>query len=213
MAAIEFTANPGKTFVLEVKDPDDAYASLATGIACTEISATRYRATVGALTGVVWIEAVAGATKAIGFADLDNPGENGYSDVVDSQPAAAVATVVSVLPGRDRAVADAGASVITVKLNEIVTIARSVVDANDAAMDLSGYTNLQFVVQDARGLDVAVIAHADITISGTDNDTYSFVNTSAMTAKLGVFDFSLNEVSGGQIVGGKWIVLRRAVAD
>ncbi len=120
---------------------------------------------------------------------------------------------IAVLPGRDRAVADAGASTITMKLGEVITIARGVVDANGQPMDLSGFNNLQFVVQDARGVDLAKVDHADITISGADNDTYSFVNPSAMTAKLGVFDFSLNQVGGGQIVGGKWIVLRRAVAD
>jgi hypothetical protein len=209
MAAIEFTSSPGKTFTVVVRDPANGYASLATGISCTEISATRYRATVGSLTGLVWIEATAGATKATGFADLDRPAANGYSDVSDSPSAN---SVITVLPGRDRAVADAAASSITVKLGEIITIARSVVDANGLPMDLSGFTNLQFVVQDARGLDLAVVAHASITISGTSHDTYSFVTPSGFTAKLGVFDFSLNQVGGGQIVGGKWIVLRRAVA-
>jgi hypothetical protein len=68
-------------------------------------------------------------------------------------------------------------------------------------------------VQDARGLDLATVDHADITISGTDDDTYSFVCPIEMTSRLGVFDFSLNQVGGGQIVGGKWIVQRRAVAD
>jgi hypothetical protein len=120
---------------------------------------------------------------------------------------------VAVLPGRDRAVADAGASTITVKLNEVITIARAVVDANGQPMDLSGFTDLQFVVQDARGLDLATVDHADITISGVNDDTYSFVCPIEMTSRLGVFDFSLNQVGGGQIVGGKWIVQRRAVAD
>jgi hypothetical protein len=122
-------------------------------------------------------------------------------------------SVIAVLPGRDRSVADAGASTITVKLNEVITIARAVVDANGQPMDLSGFTDLQFVVQDARGLDLATVDHADIAISGVNNDTYSFVCPIEMTSRLGVFDFSLNQVGGGQIVGGKWIVQRRAVAD
>ena len=120
---------------------------------------------------------------------------------------------IAVLPGRDRAVTDAGASTITVKLNEVITIARAVVDANGQPMDMSGFTNLQFVVQDARGLDLATVDHADITISGADDDTYSFICPIEMTSRLGVFDFSLNQVGGGQMVGGKWIVQRRAVAD
>lgn len=86
MAAIEFTSSPGKSFTVVVRNPASSYASLATGIACTEIAATRYRATVGSLTGVVWIEATAGATKAVGFSDLDNPEPTGYSEVTDERP-------------------------------------------------------------------------------------------------------------------------------
>ena len=82
MAAIEFTSSPAKTFILVIKDPLNAYATLATGISSTEVTPGRYRATyVGS--GVVWIEATAGATKALGFADLDRPAANGSSDVVD----------------------------------------------------------------------------------------------------------------------------------
>lgn len=142
---------------------------------------------------------------------VDDAGNTGELTLVIVEFASA--SGIAVLPGRDRAVADAGASTITVKLGEIITIARAVVDANGQPMNLSGLGNLQFVVQDARGLDLARVNHADITISGADDDTYSFVTPSGMTAKLGVFDFSLNQVGGGQIVGGKWIVLRRAVAD
>lgn len=143
---------------------------------------------------------------------VDDAGNTGYLTLVIVEFTSS-SNGIAVLPGRDRAVADAGASTITVKLGEIITIARAVVDANGQPMDLSGFSNLQFVVQDARGLDLAKVDHADITISGADDDTYSFVTPSGMTAKLGVFDFSLNQVGGGQIVGGKWIVLRRAVAD
>jgi hypothetical protein len=83
MSQIEFTSTPGKSFVAVVKNPAADYATLATGISCTEVSAGRYRANLGSLTGLVWIEATSGATKSVGFADLSNPAANGYSDVVD----------------------------------------------------------------------------------------------------------------------------------
>lgn len=83
MSGIEFTSNPGKTFLVSVRNPASGYVLLASGIACTEITSTRYRASLGSLTGLVWIEAAAGATKTVGFADLDAPSANGYSDVVD----------------------------------------------------------------------------------------------------------------------------------
>ena len=84
MSGIEFTSRPGKTFTLVARDSADDYASLATGISCTEVAAGRYRASLGSLAGIVWIEATAGAIKAVGLADLNNPATNGYSDVVDS---------------------------------------------------------------------------------------------------------------------------------
>jgi hypothetical protein len=82
-ASIEFTSRPSKTFLVAVRNPANDYSSLASGIACTEIRPGRYRADLGSLVGIVWIEAVDGATRTVGFADLDNPAGNGYSDVVD----------------------------------------------------------------------------------------------------------------------------------
>lgn len=83
MAAIEFTSRSGKSFVAAVYDPADDYALLDDAITCTEVVGGRYRASLGSLTGIVWVEAVDGAVRAVGFADLDSPAANGYSDVVD----------------------------------------------------------------------------------------------------------------------------------
>jgi len=79
---IEFTSTPGKTFVATLKNPLSGYATLDTGIAVTTVSAGRYRL-VTARTGIVWMDALDGATRVVGFADLDRPAANGYSDVVD----------------------------------------------------------------------------------------------------------------------------------
>lgn len=120
MAQIEFTSTPGKTFVAVVRDPGNNYASLATGIACSEISAGRYRANVGALTGLVWIEATAGATKSLGFADLANPAASGFVHVVDALVAVDVNAIADAVA---EAVAAAGASLTE---QEIAAIGASV---------------------------------------------------------------------------------------
>ena len=93
MSAIEFTSNPGKTFMVSVRNPANGYTLLASGIACTEVTSTRYRASLGSLAGLVWIEAIAGATKTVGFVDLDAPAANGYSDVVDEMRTLGDATI------------------------------------------------------------------------------------------------------------------------
>ena len=84
MSAIEFTTNESKLFTItEVRNPANNYSLLASNISVDEITGFRYRASLGSLSGVVWIKAVAGATKVVGFADLNNPNAWGYSEVVD----------------------------------------------------------------------------------------------------------------------------------
>jgi len=100
---IEFTNTPGKTFVATLKNPLSGYATLDSGIAVTEVSAGRYRLAT-ARTGIAWVDAIDGATRVFGFADLDRPAANGYSDVVDgmsSVQGACEAAIVAL--GVDRA--------------------------------------------------------------------------------------------------------------
>lgn len=120
---IEFTSRPGKTFVAAIKDPTDAYAAMATGIACTEVSAGRYRLSTN-LTGIVWLDAVSGTVRAIGFADLDNPEANGYSNAVDA-----------VLSIDTTAIADAVTAAINAEGIELS-------DSNIAAITLGIYRRL-----------------------------------------------------------------------
>lgn len=117
---IEFTSTPGKTFVVIVRDPGANYAALATGIASSEISPGRYRANVGTLAGLVWIEATAGATRCLGFADLDSPAASGFAHVVDALVAVDVAAIAD-------AVADAvNAAGVALSPGDISSIALAV---------------------------------------------------------------------------------------
>ena len=79
---IEFTSRVGKVFTSAVLK-SSSYALLETITDIDEVTPGRYRIVTNR-TGVVWMEATAGATKAYGWADLDRPALNGYADVVDS---------------------------------------------------------------------------------------------------------------------------------
>jgi hypothetical protein len=79
---IEFTSRAGKVFTAAVLK-SSSYATLETVTTITEVTPGRYRLATNR-TGVVWMEATAGATKAYGWADLDRPALNGYAEVVDS---------------------------------------------------------------------------------------------------------------------------------
>lgn len=113
---IEFTSIPSRTFLVTVRNPASNYAAVATGIACTEVSPGRYRSNVGSLTGLVWIEAIAGATRSLGFADLNSPAANGYAHVVDALVAVDVAAIAA-------AVTEAG---VTLTNDNVAAIALAV---------------------------------------------------------------------------------------
>ena len=81
--------------MVTVRDPNANYTALATGIACTEVAPGRYRSNVGSLTGLKWIEAIAGATRCLGFADLSSPASNGYAHVIDALVSVDVAAVAA----------------------------------------------------------------------------------------------------------------------
>ncbi len=95
---IEFTSRPGKAFVAALKNPQDAYSTVESGINCAEVSAGRYRFATSR-SGVVWVDAVDGATRMVGFADLDRPSPNGYSDVIDAIDANAAAILAILSSG------------------------------------------------------------------------------------------------------------------
>lgn len=84
-SGIEFTASPGTSFASwNLKNPIN-YALLASGGGISEPTPGRYRFATSQ-TGVVWVEATAGPTMALGFADMDNPEISGYSEVTDERP-------------------------------------------------------------------------------------------------------------------------------
>lgn len=122
--------------------------------------------------------------------------------------------MLNVLPGRDRGIARPARGKIVVSQGERITIARSVVDANNAAVNLSGRT-LQFVIETAQGVDLAVIPTENITISGSSNNTYSFVVPAAASARVGNFAYALNDLgtSKAELAKGDWIVEARPLAD
>ncbi len=123
------------------------------------------------------------------------------------------APMVTVLPGRDRAIPRSNRGQIILKLQEEIVISRAVVDGNGNPVNLQGRT-LQFVIQDARGTDVAVVETNAISISGTNHDTYSFTVPAAATARVFNGEYALNDVTAkSNLAEGDWIVQRRALKD
>lgn len=140
---------------------------------------------------------------------IEPPASDAYR--LDTYP---LSQMLNVLPGRDRGLPQSNRGRIVVAQGELITISRQVVDGNGAAVNLSGRT-LQFIIQDARGVDVAVVPHSSITVSGTGNSTYSFAVPTAGSARVGNFSYWLNDLgaSKAELARGDWIVEARPLAD
>lgn len=81
-------------------------------------------------------------------------------------------------------------------------------------VDLTSFGNLEVCVQEKDGTDLQVVAHANITIDGDDN------NYAAWTPNAGSVDavrrgkWSLRKASNKQVIGyGAWIVVDAALSD
>lgn len=87
MSAIEFTAQSGKTFSLQLYNAT-TLAAIGTPLAPTGVGGI-YRVSTGANTGIVYVEATATNLLVAGFANLDSASANGYSPLRDTYDEAA----------------------------------------------------------------------------------------------------------------------------
>jgi hypothetical protein len=182
MSQIEMIGQAGFSLTVDVRDPLANYASLATGLSVTEITPTVYRAALGSLDGLVHCLFKAGAVRfAAGYANLDEPGENGYSDVFDTlgeAESAGQSLSVTVLPSQVQQNPRNKSSTLKLYVGETITVSHQVLDANGSPVTLTGMT-LLLVIEDRQG---NVIASITPTISGS---TFSGVITSPVTQKSG----------------------------
>ncbi len=206
---VRFRAEPDQANNLRVRvytqDRATLLATVTTGITQHVSGSGSYECDVGNITGTwyVLVDLVStGEVTSDGFAS------DSQSDVTDTVP---VQTSITVLPGRDRAIPRSNRGQIILKLREEIVISRAVVDGNGNPVNLQGRT-LQFVIQDARGTDVAVVESNAISISGTNHDTYSFAVPAAATARVFNGEYALNDLGAkSNLAEGDWIVQHRAI--
>jgi hypothetical protein len=186
---IEFTSKVGKVFTAAVLK-SSSYATLETVTTITEVTPGRYRLATNR-TGVAWMEATAGATKAYGWANLDRPGPNGFAEVVDSLSDAA-GVAITVLP-LNAAVQDrVDGTTINLFYREVISVAIAITNAS-GQVSLTGKT-LAIVIEGRTKSDRAVIANADIAKNG---NTATFTPPIGITSKVGQRKWSLRDVTGG----------------
>ncbi len=98
MSAIEFSAQAGKTFSVQLYS---ATTGAPIGAAITGVTdgtaPTLYRASTGSNSGIVYVVATATNLKVAGFANLDKPAASGFSAVLDSYAAAIAGGAANVI--------------------------------------------------------------------------------------------------------------------
>lgn len=169
------------------------------GDAMTESGAGLFAATVSeSLNG--WHKAYAdeaGEVSASGFVNMSDA-----SPVVVESVAASSSAPTQVVVGRYTD-DDATSPLITCKIGEL-GVAKSVTveDSAGVAVDLTDWGNKVLVIERATPprTDVQVIEHADITISGDDNEVFTFTPSEDVLERAGDFKWSLREVSSGDVI-------------
>ena len=188
MTGIELTSIPGKTFTLVVKDPLANYATLASGIAMTEITTGRYRAAYTG-TGIVWVQATAGATVSVGFADMDVLPTNGYAEVLDAIKKASLTVLPITAVERERQ----KSNTVPLFVGEQAATAVTVRSVNGAAVDLTGKTlSLKIETQQR-----VVVASISITATGS---SFTFTPTTPVTSVERSLNWSLWDVPGKSVI-------------
>ena len=85
MSQIEFTALPGRTFSVHLYD---AITDVPIGVPIAGVTdsvvPTRYRADTGTQAGIVYVVASATNLRVAGYANLNKPGQHGYSEILES---------------------------------------------------------------------------------------------------------------------------------
>lgn len=110
VSQIEFIAQAGYVFTVALYNPLSGYSSLATGLTVTEVVSSVYRCSTGSVTGLVYVVATSGALRVVGFVNLDAPGANGYSEVLDTLEQARAATELLKVPRADQVLSAGGAA-------------------------------------------------------------------------------------------------------
>jgi hypothetical protein len=125
------------------------------------------------------------------------------------------ATPTQVVTGRYD---DPGANypTITCIVGELgVTKSVTVTDASDVAVDLTDWGDKVFVIERTKPrADIQVVENADITVSGDDNEVFTFQPSATVLDKPADYIWSLREVSSGHVITqGRLAVSYAALED
>lgn len=205
MSAIEFSAQAGKTFSVQLYDATTG-ATIGSPIAgvVDNITPTRYRASTGTNSGIVYVVATTTNLRVAGYADLDNPPANStWSPLAESLDQVGGGEVnLTVLPSQVQQNPRSKASTLKLYVGETISVSHQVLDPSGQPVTLTGMT-LLLVFEDRHGNEIASVTP---TISGS---TFNAVIPSSVTIKSGrpmTWALRNRGVGGGNAVVGEGAV-------
>jgi hypothetical protein len=103
---------------------------------------------------------------------------------------------------------------ITTYVGDLSPVSVDVYDADDNPVDLSAQGNLEVCIESRDNVDLQVIAHASITISGASSNKATWTPNSSAVAIVDKHRWSLRTATGKKVLAyGPWIVARAALND
>lgn len=211
MSAIEFIAQPGKSFSVQLYNVTTG-ATIGAAIMPVVDTATptRYRADTGANTGKVHVVATATNLRVSGYADLDKPADNGYSGLAGSMEELGGGSVsLTVLPTNVQQKPRSKSSTLNVYVGETITTAHSVVDADGNPVVLTGKT-LKLVIRIKNGAQLCSLTPA---ISGSSFSATLPSNVATQPGRPLVWALRDKSPGAGNVVLGEGAVSIDYAAD
>jgi hypothetical protein len=153
-----------------------------------------------------------GVTAA--FTEIKGTGWSSGTDTLEKIAESASGGTVTVAPLSSLAPERVNGTTISVAVGDVSPVSIDVYDANGVAIDLTAQGNLEVCIESRDNVDLQVVAHASITISGTGNRKATWTPNAAAVGTVDKQRWSLRTASGKRVLAyGSWVVERVALND
>jgi hypothetical protein len=153
-----------------------------------------------------------GVTAA--FTEIKGAGWSSATDTLEKIAESADGGTVTVAPLSSLAPERVNGTTISVAVGDVSPVSIDVYDANGVAIDLTAQGNLEVCIESRDNVDLQVVAHASITISGTGNRKATWTPNAAAVGTVDKQRWSLRTASGKRVLAyGPWVVERVALND
>jgi hypothetical protein len=153
-----------------------------------------------------------GVTAA--FTEIKGAGWSSATGTLENIAESAGGGTVTVAPLSSLAPERVNGTTISVAVGDVSPVSIDVYDANGVAIDLTAQGNLEVCIESRNNVDLQVVAHASITISGTGNRKATWTPNAAAVGTVDKQRWSLRTASGKRVLAyGPWVVERVALND